>query len=291
MFSDRLKELRNKKSGLTQAKLAEVMNVSQQAVGLWERGKNMPSHELVAQLASYFNVSVDYLLGRTDEPGGFQKGLLGKITDTSPFAQEVRKQAAQEARNANPAPARITPAELALIQAYRNASGDIKRVVSGALQPRKVVSPNEQYHQIDEFFQLCEVDFYYARCDHDGMTAGDYVLLSKYPIKEVDGKTSIDDAPSFAHTTPVPILYEELFPAMTSTGPEREKLLQDFINETFALAIAYETGTPYISENITMGLPKKAAEKHFQKRIAELTAEQAAEETDSKPKPTNSKRA
>lgn len=85
MFSYRLKELRNKKSGLTQAKLAEVMNVSQQAVGLWERGKNMPSHELVAKLANFFNVSVDYLLGRTDEPQGtgFQKGLLGDINGDS----------------------------------------------------------------------------------------------------------------------------------------------------------------------------------------------------------------
>ena len=86
MFSYRLKELRNKKSGLTQAKLAEVMNVSQQAVGLWERGKNMPSHELVAKLASFFNVSVDYLLGRTDEPQGtgFQKGLLGDNNGDAP---------------------------------------------------------------------------------------------------------------------------------------------------------------------------------------------------------------
>lgn len=85
MFAQRLKDLRKSRPGLTQAKLAEILDVSQQAVGLWERGKNMPSHELVFKIASFFNVSVDYLLGRTDQPQGtgFQKGLLGDINGES----------------------------------------------------------------------------------------------------------------------------------------------------------------------------------------------------------------
>lgn len=296
----RFKELRIQK-GLTQEELITQFNdrygkrYGASSISMFENDKRIPETQSLMDFADFFNVSVDYLLGRTDEPGGaagFQKGRLGDSNGESPLAQKAREaMATQEARNTNPELASITSAELALIQAYRNASGDIKRVVSGALQPRKVVSPNEQYHQIDEFFQLCDVDFYYARCDHDGMTAGDYVLLSKYPINEVDGKASIEDALTPIHTSPISLLYEELFPAMTSTGAEREKLLQNFINETFAFEIAYETGTPYISENITMGLPQKAAEKHFQKRIAELTAEQAAEEADNKPKPTNPKRA
>ena len=95
MFSYRLKELRNRKSGLTQAKLAEIMNVSQQAVGLWERGKNMPSHELVTKLASFFNVSVDYLLGRTDEPQGtgFQKGDNGGSQNDGEIKQPMMTKA------------------------------------------------------------------------------------------------------------------------------------------------------------------------------------------------------
>ena len=64
MFAQRLKDLRKSRPGLTQAKLAEILDVSQQAVGLWERGKNMPSHELVFKIASFFNVTTDYLLGR-----------------------------------------------------------------------------------------------------------------------------------------------------------------------------------------------------------------------------------
>lgn len=70
MFAQRLKDLRKSRPGLTQAKLAEILDVSQQAVGLWERGKNMPSHELVFKIASFFNVTTDYLLGKSDNPHG-----------------------------------------------------------------------------------------------------------------------------------------------------------------------------------------------------------------------------
>jgi transcriptional regulator with XRE-family HTH domain len=70
MFAQRLKDLRKSRPGLTQAKLAEILDVSQQAVGLWERSKNMPSHELVFKIASYFNVTTDYLLGKSDNPHG-----------------------------------------------------------------------------------------------------------------------------------------------------------------------------------------------------------------------------
>ena len=46
---------------------------------------------MLKKLASFFNVSVDYLLGRTDEPGGFQKGELGDINSDSPLAQKERE--------------------------------------------------------------------------------------------------------------------------------------------------------------------------------------------------------
>ncbi|WP_286821718.1 helix-turn-helix domain-containing protein [Mitsuokella sp. UBA4253] len=68
MFAQKLRYLRKNHPGLTQAKLAELFGVSQQAVGLWERGKNMPTHDIVKQIASYFCVSTDYLLDKTDNP-------------------------------------------------------------------------------------------------------------------------------------------------------------------------------------------------------------------------------
>lgn len=66
-FGDRLKELRCLR-GLTQRELANVLGVTDGAVTLWESNARMPSIPLLVQIADYFGVSVDYLLGRTDDP-------------------------------------------------------------------------------------------------------------------------------------------------------------------------------------------------------------------------------
>ena len=63
MFVKRLKELRNEK-GVSQLKLAEHIKISQQAIAKWETEKSTPDPYTLCQLADYFNVTVDYLLGR-----------------------------------------------------------------------------------------------------------------------------------------------------------------------------------------------------------------------------------
>lgn len=63
----RLKELRKAK-GISQLKLALDLNTNQNTISRYENGQREPGiHELI-QLADYFNVSVDYLLERTDNP-------------------------------------------------------------------------------------------------------------------------------------------------------------------------------------------------------------------------------
>ena len=62
MFTKRLKELR-KACGLSQGALAKELGLSQQAVGKWETGRSTPDPATLAALASFFKVSVDYLLG------------------------------------------------------------------------------------------------------------------------------------------------------------------------------------------------------------------------------------
>ncbi len=64
-----LKELRTEK-GLTQGELAKCLGISQDSISLWEKGKRVPDTQYVIQFADFFNVSTDYLLGRTDELGG-----------------------------------------------------------------------------------------------------------------------------------------------------------------------------------------------------------------------------
>ena len=64
-FSARLKELRNEK-GLKQVEMAEFIGCIERHYQKIERGEiNIPSLTLV-RLADYFEVSTDYLLGRTD---------------------------------------------------------------------------------------------------------------------------------------------------------------------------------------------------------------------------------
>ncbi len=65
MLSERLKELRTK-SGLTQEALSKSLNINRATYAHYETGRREPDNEIMQLLATFFNVSVDYLLGRTD---------------------------------------------------------------------------------------------------------------------------------------------------------------------------------------------------------------------------------
>ena len=65
-FAERLKTLR-KQVKLTQAKIAEKLNISQQAYASWERGTKKPTQENLIKIAQVLNVSVDYLVGNLEE--------------------------------------------------------------------------------------------------------------------------------------------------------------------------------------------------------------------------------
>lgn len=59
----RLAELR-KQAGISQRTLATALNCSQNMISQWENGTRDPSTETLKAIADYFNVSIDYLLGR-----------------------------------------------------------------------------------------------------------------------------------------------------------------------------------------------------------------------------------
>ena len=67
-MASRIKALRLKK-GLKQGEFAEAMGVQQSTVSNWETGRYEPDNETLKTIASYFRVSVDYLLGLSDQPG------------------------------------------------------------------------------------------------------------------------------------------------------------------------------------------------------------------------------
>lgn len=63
----RLKELR-KNSGITQIKLAMDLNMNQNSISRYESGEREADYATLIAFADYFDVSVDYLLERTNNP-------------------------------------------------------------------------------------------------------------------------------------------------------------------------------------------------------------------------------
>ena len=56
------------KRGITQKQLATKFKISESAVGMYERGEREPPLDLISGLADFFDVTVDWLLGRTNDP-------------------------------------------------------------------------------------------------------------------------------------------------------------------------------------------------------------------------------
>ena len=68
-FSERLKKLR-KDTDLTQVDVASKLGISQQAYASWERGVKKPTQDNLVKIAQILNVSVDYLVGNSQETLG-----------------------------------------------------------------------------------------------------------------------------------------------------------------------------------------------------------------------------
>ena len=78
MFSKILRALRQRHQ-ITQADLANVLGITQQAVARWESNKSTPDIDTLKKLSTYFNVSTDYLLGQD-------------ISNTNPLSNKLNKQ-------------------------------------------------------------------------------------------------------------------------------------------------------------------------------------------------------
>ena len=63
----RLKEIRKSK-GISQLKMAMDLNTIQNTISRYETGEREPGINELIEIADYFNISIDYLLERTDNP-------------------------------------------------------------------------------------------------------------------------------------------------------------------------------------------------------------------------------
>ena len=66
VFSERVAQLR-KQAGVSLVTLGSHLGITDEAVRLIEKGKRSPSFEVLTALADYFDVSLDYLVGRSEE--------------------------------------------------------------------------------------------------------------------------------------------------------------------------------------------------------------------------------
>ncbi|WP_315119467.1 helix-turn-helix transcriptional regulator [uncultured Clostridium sp.] len=66
MFATILKNLREEFE-MTQEQVGKLLNITKQAIYSYEKGENEPTIDAIVKIADVFNVSVDYLLGRTKQ--------------------------------------------------------------------------------------------------------------------------------------------------------------------------------------------------------------------------------
>ena len=67
MFKDVFVKLLQERN-VSSYKITKDIGINNGLISTWRNGKNTPSAENLVKLADYFDVSVDYLLGRTDKP-------------------------------------------------------------------------------------------------------------------------------------------------------------------------------------------------------------------------------
>ena len=67
VFHTRIKDFR-KSIKLTQKQMAERLNISERAYQYYESGQGVPSLDTISEISDTFNVSIDYLLGKSNNP-------------------------------------------------------------------------------------------------------------------------------------------------------------------------------------------------------------------------------
>lgn len=89
-FRNIFKELR-KAAGLSQAEMAKRLGISRSTVGMYETGQREPDFETLEVIADFFNVDVDYLIGRTNKTTVLPNSVGGYYLneETAQMAQEL----------------------------------------------------------------------------------------------------------------------------------------------------------------------------------------------------------
>jgi transcriptional regulator with XRE-family HTH domain len=90
ILADRIRKLRTD-LGITQVRMAQDFGVRQSTLTRYELNANVPNPEMCVRIADYFDVSLDYLFGRTDQP-------QGRLYDYAPEEMKRKFESEEEAR-------------------------------------------------------------------------------------------------------------------------------------------------------------------------------------------------
>lgn len=86
LLNERIKKLREEEN-ISQTELAKEIGIAKNTLCQYEKNKANPSLEIILQIADYFNVSVDYLLGRADDFGN----IVVQSSATDSLTEEERE--------------------------------------------------------------------------------------------------------------------------------------------------------------------------------------------------------
>ena len=115
LLSTRLKKLREDRE-LMQKEVASYLNITTSAYGFYEQGKRSPTPEILSKLADFFNVSVDYLLCKTDIRNyKNNEKIIYKEKKHSPEIETIAE---------HPEGKEITPKKIKMIKSYIDALFD-----------------------------------------------------------------------------------------------------------------------------------------------------------------------
>lgn len=89
-IGDRIKELRLA-NHMTQDELAKKLYITRSAVGMYEQGVRRPDFEHMDAMADLFNVSLDYLMGKTDTNIGYPRHFAEALIDATPKPMLMRE--------------------------------------------------------------------------------------------------------------------------------------------------------------------------------------------------------
>lgn len=113
MISERLKSLRED-ADLSQKELAKALGVSPSTIGMYESGKRTPDSEMLTRICDFFNITVDYLLGRSNVKKTLNIDPLFQGAGGEKFSEAVETIAAHlESKDKE-----ITPKKMKLLKRY-----------------------------------------------------------------------------------------------------------------------------------------------------------------------------